>query len=419
MNERLVISGVTGFSPSAFNVFPFSQEKGHLLLCPDSKHLDIDGESYDHHQIEHSVKKLVKSGDRSIFFFNYLSGLKDERLLRRFVGIALSSTDRECLIAEPETNEAVNEAIQKAASCLDASVETQAQDGLFFHRLKADDKTNRTPSILRYFGQEEELLRALSGHPVPRISANQLIEKIENRLKIRKGFSFVRFNHCEPRVMGYGGFFYDKDVDVTFKIQWGHSDVTLQDRFHLAGLMAVALNSADVIGLPTLKRRIENDLHILENSCFTQLRDRRLIQPGAKFIDVNTHFQLGMSPEFFDVIANADRVVLITGREVEEKLKKRTGRDKVIVIKLPAEAAHTSEKTTRHFPDAFESIQEKIRELVQPGDLVLVGGGILGKHYCSMCRKKGAVALDIGSLFDAWEGLTTRGKGFDQRLSLS
>lgn len=418
MNERLVISGVTGFASSAFNEFPFSQKKEHWVLSPDNKHLMIDGESYDHHQIEHGIKKLVKSGGRSICFFNYLSELNDERLLRRFIGISLSSSDRECLVAERETNEAINEAVIKAASCLDASVETKTQDGYSFHLLSADNKTSKTSSILKYFGKEEELLRVLIGHPVQRVSVAGLIDKIKDRLKIRKGFSFVRFNHCEPRVMGYGGFFYDRDVDVTFKIQWGHSDVTLQDRYHLAGLMAVALNSADVIGLPTLKRRIENDLHILENSCFTQLRDRRLIQPGARFIDVNTHFKLGASPEFFDVIANASRVILITGRDVAEKLKKRTGRDEVITIHLPAEAAHTSEKTTRHFPDAFGAIQAKIEETIQPGDLVLVGGGILGKHYCSMCRKKGAVALDIGSLFDAWEGLATRGQGFPAELLL-
>ena len=43
-----------------------------------------------------------------------------------------------------------------------------------------------------------------------------------------------------------------------------------------------------------------------------------------------------------------------------------------------------------------------------PGMLYLVGGGLYGKLYCQLIRSQGGVALDLGSLFDAWLGIPSR-----------
>ena len=45
------------------------------------------------------------------------------------------------------------------------------------------------------------------------------------------------------------------------------------------------------------------------------------------------------------------------------------------------------------------------------GTLVLIGGGIPGKATMALLKSKGAVVLDIGSVFDMWAGWATRGKG--------
>jgi hypothetical protein len=42
------------------------------------------------------------------------------------------------------------------------------------------------------------------------------------------------------------------------------------------------------------------------------------------------------------------------------------------------------------------------------GCLVLVGAGYLGKWLVDVARAQGGVALDVGSVFDYWLGLTTR-----------
>jgi hypothetical protein len=51
-----------------------------------------------------------------------------------------------------------------------------------------------------------------------------------------------------------------------------------------------------------------------------------------------------------------------------------------------------------------------MQDLSQPlaGELFLVAGGLLGKIYCDRIKRSGGVAIDIGSLIDAWLGAPTR-----------
>ena len=58
------------------------------------------------------------------------------------------------------------------------------------------------------------------------------------------------------------------------------------------------------------------------------------------------------------------------------------------------------------YPDIFDNIMRDIAPL--PGELFLVGAGLLGKLICQKVRETGGVALDIGSLADYWVGFGTR-----------
>ena len=60
-----------------------------------------------------------------------------------------------------------------------------------------------------------------------------------------------------------------------------------------------------------------------------------------------------------------------------------------------------------HFRDVFPAVLASL-EAVGPGDLVLVGAGFLGKLYALRAKERGAVAVDVGALFDLWSGAMTR-----------
>ena len=51
-------------------------------------------------------------------------------------------------------------------------------------------------------------------------------------------------------------------------------------------------------------------------------------------------------------------------------------------------------------------LQQKLVEF--PGMLFLVGGGLYGKLYCGLIKSQGGIALDVGSLLDAWIGVHSR-----------
>ena len=54
-----------------------------------------------------------------------------------------------------------------------------------------------------------------------------------------------------------------------------------------------------------------------------------------------------------------------------------------------------------HYHDAAPRI---LNHGFGPGELWLVGAGMLGKRYCAAIRRRGAVALDVGSVMDLWGG---------------
>jgi tetratricopeptide (TPR) repeat protein len=61
----------------------------------------------------------------------------------------------------------------------------------------------------------------------------------------------------------------------------------------------------------------------------------------------------------------------------------------------------------RHFPDRFEELRRTLAAS-EPGGVVLVGAGMLGKIYCDWIRAAGGIAIDIGSAADVWCGHYTR-----------
>jgi hypothetical protein len=60
-----------------------------------------------------------------------------------------------------------------------------------------------------------------------------------------------------------------------------------------------------------------------------------------------------------------------------------------------------------HFRDAFGRVNAAI-DALSPGTVVLVGAGFLGKSYCLRIKRRGGIALDLGSLVDLWMGHLTR-----------
>ena len=73
---------------------------------------------------------------------------------------------------------------------------------------------------------------------------------------------------------------------------------------------------------------------------------------------------------------------------------------------IPGEHGHHARaEGPAHYPLIYEETLAWIDHQAAPGRLFLVGAGILGKIYCDAIRRRGGVAIDVGSVMDLCGGL--------------
>lgn len=60
-----------------------------------------------------------------------------------------------------------------------------------------------------------------------------------------------------------------------------------------------------------------------------------------------------------------------------------------------------------HFPDRYRELRRELK-VPRRGAVFLIAAGLPGKVYCDWLKMRGAIAIDIGSIVDAWMGFDTR-----------
>jgi hypothetical protein len=98
-----------------------------------------------------------------------------------------------------------------------------------------------------------------------------------------------------------------------------------------------------------------------------------------------------------------DRVNAVIAPSLPANLR---GVSDLLWLQIPGEARLRADAfgVQSHYPRVYHAILEAIDQHIQPGDLVLVGAGILGKIYCEAIRRRHGVAVDVGSVIDLCSG---------------
>jgi hypothetical protein len=118
------------------------------------------------------------------------------------------------------------------------------------------------------------------------------------------------------------------------------------------------------------------------------------------------HLYFGVVPMLDELVPLAESVLLITDQaKVVEALRKRhPGKD---VEHLVVGRSTPEERSTRTGPWFLEELERQL-----PGDLrgclAIVGAGLWAQIYCSWIKRRGGVAVDIGSGFDLMQGTLSR-----------
>ena len=255
------------------------------------------------------------------------------------------------------------------------------------------------------------------------------VRTILERLERGNPFSLIRLGDGEANALDYQASFADRfeeDAAAREIIWWGRP-LDVDARVNLASLVRTAIESTDCFGIPLTARflrdvRLKTALplsagrsgrgllsivHWLEQ----RLANRDLT--GKILTSAHIHQDLERWNLYGELLGGQKEIVLISCHPgLPDKLQDRFGAVVVKhVITPPGDAMlemQSRQLSTQEMPPL--SLQHALEEMGEwpRGRLVLIGAGYAGKVIVDEARRRGGVALDLGSIFDHWMGLSTR-----------
>jgi len=170
-----------------------------------------------------------------------------------------------------------------------------------------------------------------------------------------------------------------------------------------------ALAHCDIIGVP-VNNRFLND----PNSHWSQVIPvlNKYVKVNAILSDIDFHSRFLDNNWYDELFKSVDEVYYISCRNISEALLIRYPNLKTVgCYHVAPEMKFSPEyKGVKHLDD-IDNVKNWIDSQDLKGKLCLFGAGAIGKIYGNWMRDKGGIAVDIGSVFDHWYGLRTRGKG--------
>ena len=242
-----------------------------------------------------------------------------------------------------------------------------------------------------------------------------LLARITLALKARRGFSLIRLGD------GEGSFLCGKRPDLGGATSNGlrldqaisRRGGALEEGAHQALIerFVAAVGRADAIGVPDLDQCLNGPEESWQVPAGLALRFGAggLTKLGPALISGGWHLHNFLLAEGSYSRPPFLQVRCVIGPSLPQTLRGSS----VLHLAVPGERGKRLDALGEeaHYPGVYRRILETIERCIGPGDLVLVGAGILGKIYCDAIRSQGGVAIDIGSVIDVASGLTgTRGE---------
>ncbi|MDF2728771.1 MAG: hypothetical protein K0T01_557 [Acidimicrobiia bacterium] len=280
----------------------------------------------------------------------------------------------------------------------------------------------------------------------PLLSDSQAIDRVQNAVADGEPFSLIRLGDGEAVLLSFGEDMWLQDLAYLHS-HWGAERVRLRDVGQVKQDLEKAVQGADVVGIrddlvnttlpPDLLQRSATEVRdtVISATRIRQEEVENLKAIGARrlallhqvlrtiewsenqqFCSAWIHWELLATGALNRILDEVNEVGLVTSRPelgelVARRFNVRTSTvivpDKHVVVPGPGE----------HVPDRFRNIRSELD--FPAGTLVLVGAGIPGKVYCQWLKESGCVALDVGSIFDAWVGRASRPMVLKSRFNIT
>ena len=237
----------------------------------------------------------------------------------------------------------------------------------------------------------------------PRVGLLPVVHALEAALAEGRGFSLIRLGDGEGAMLGHADPAMAEDLAFSWRIWFGDQVVTPEERAEIAGDLERAIDGADILGLPRARQWEMSPRYRAVFAPVALLRADRRPMVG----DAALHFYLQWSGALGRLLRAARRVSVIGCRDVAPMLAAQGGISARQWL-VRGEADFPGTVAEPHWPQGYRRVLAAIIADVEPGELVLVGAGVLGKAYGEAVRRRGGVAVDLGSVLDGWAGVMSR-----------
>lgn len=252
--------------------------------------------------------------------------------------------------------------------------------------------------------------------------AERLREFIRNRIAVGAPLSMIRAGDGEAYAYDDDAVFPSPGDAAARERHWWGRELQQSKREELQDLIRSAIESADLIGVPSVYRFIR-DCHFSTSSMASTVSMRGLSMRGLATIVARIQPKAGAliaEDRIHQVLFTRDRLLsmskLAKGRVIAISSLREDKLSEVFpgALSIPIPTHHKLQTNDIFLskdlplPYVYGEVLETIRKTVGPGDLVLVAAGIIGKIFVHEASARGAVALDVGSMFDYAAGAKTR-----------
>jgi tetratricopeptide (TPR) repeat protein len=269
--------------------------------------------------------------------------------------------------------------------------------------------------------------RRLLDTDIDRAQAAQIVSDLRARLAAREPYAFIRVGDGEANALDYApdiARFAAGDAAEREAVWWGRT-LGGEARAALAGRVLAAMRAADALGVPALER-ILRDVRLERRENFSATRPGRGIKTvlralgkggaldGSYALLTSAHLQHDLEKWnlYGTLFADVDGIVAVScHRNLPEHFARRFGvriaRNMVVPPRHASLPTFGMEMGERILPEVLDGLLGEL-DADLSGRLVVVGAGYAGKVIVHEARKRGAVALDLGSVMDYWIGASTR-----------
>jgi len=230
---------------------------------------------------------------------------------------------------------------------------------------------------------------------------------IINSLNNNKPLSLLRMGDGEMIIITN-----DKHKINTFCKKQINRIITKPERKEAHKWLNEAVATSTILGLPTPAHCHKNILWERLFKYYEQVKNVSKENWVKKdYCSIDAHIELLQSKELFTILKHIDKIVIVSPRYINEKLKAKFPNIKKIEwYSLPGEQIYEVDKNID--VNVFHKIKEissQLQKENRSGQLLIFGAGPFGKILGSRFCKSGGVAVDLGSVFDMFVGKLTRG----------